>query len=237
MDALESTKARLQQCGLVMTGSTRLTNNTGYQLRYKTGEIVNVFDNGNIQVQGKNTSQTKALLGLNGTPASTNATSEHQQKASPTPRKVFVVYGHDKAARNELEAMLLRWGLEPLILDRLPSEGQTIIEKLEKYTTTEAISFGVVLATPDDEGYPVGNPEQKKYRARQNVILELGLLLGQLGRSRVAVLIKQQDSMEKPSDIHGVIYLSFKDSVSEVAVSLAREMATQGISISVDKLY
>ena len=48
--------------------------------------------------------------------------------------KVFVVYGHDTEAKTHLEAMLRRWGLEPLILDQLPSKGQTIIEKLEEYT-------------------------------------------------------------------------------------------------------
>ena len=32
------------------------------------------------------------------------------------PPKVFVVYGHDKGARTELEAMLRRWGLDPLTL-------------------------------------------------------------------------------------------------------------------------
>ena len=29
--------------------------------------------------------------------------------------------------------MLRRWGLKPVILDQLPSRGQTIIEKLENY--------------------------------------------------------------------------------------------------------
>jgi len=47
--------------------------------------------------------------------------------------------------------MLRRWGLEPLILDQLPSKGQTIIEKLEEYTA--GVGFAVVLATPDDEGH------------------------------------------------------------------------------------
>ena len=46
-------------------------------------------------------------------------------------RDVFVVYGHDENARTQLEAMLRRWNIEPLILDQLPSEGMTVIEKLE----------------------------------------------------------------------------------------------------------
>ena len=39
-----------------------------------------------------------------------------------------------------------------LFLDQLVSSGQTIIEKLEEYTSQ--VNFGIVLATPDDVGYP-----------------------------------------------------------------------------------
>ena len=76
--------------------------------------------------------------------------------------------------------MLRRWNCEPLILDQLPSEGQTIIEKLEKYASQE-VKFAVVLATPDDEGHAKGREDEKKFRARQNVVLELGPPVEQIG--------------------------------------------------------
>src|SRR5206468_2730877 len=112
-------------------------------------------------------------------------------------RRGFVVYGHDETCRTQLEAMLRRWGLEPLILDQLPTEGQTVIEKLEA-AIAEA-DFGVVLATPDDEGHRANHPDEKAYRARQNVVLELGMLLANLGRQNVAILVKTQENMERPS--------------------------------------
>ena len=90
-----------------------------------------------------------------------------------------------KDARNQLETMIRRWGLEPLILDQLPSRGQTIIEKLEKCTND--VGFGIVLATPDDEGHRRDHPDEKIFRARQNVVLELGMLLKDLGRQKVAI--------------------------------------------------
>jgi predicted nucleotide-binding protein len=131
--------------------------------------------------------------------------------------------------------MLRRWGLEPLILDQLPSEGQTIIEKLEKYTGE--VDFAVVLATPDDEGHRAGRADEKKARARQNVVLELGMLLAKLGRQRVAVLLKDQKEMERPSDIHGLIYIPFKDDlIKEGGVLLAKELAAAGYEIDVRKL-
>ena len=73
-------------------------------------------------------------------------------------------------------------------------------------------------------------------RARQNVVLELGMMLAKLGRKNVAILMKQQDKMERPSDIQGLIYIPFKDSVTDGAVLLAKEMSAQGYTIDIGKL-
>ncbi|OIR25044.1 hypothetical protein BGC33_05290 [Bathymodiolus thermophilus thioautotrophic gill symbiont] len=131
--------------------------------------------------------------------------------------------------------MLRRWGLEPLILDQLPSQGQTIIEKLESYAAD--VQFAVVLATPDDMGHRAEHSDESTYRARQNVVLELGMLLSQLGRKKVAVLLKDQENMERPSDIQGLIYIPFKDNLEhDAGLLLAKEMAAQGYNVDVAKL-
>jgi predicted nucleotide-binding protein len=36
------------------------------------------------------------------------------------------------------------------------------------------VRYAVVPATPDDEGHPRSKPDEKRFRARQNVVLELG---------------------------------------------------------------
>ena len=194
-------KDALRKAGHDIKDESRLPNNTGVKLQLTNGAIVNCFDSGKYTIQGKNLDVvTKAL--------SKNSDKAPVSHCSTTSNKVFVVYGHDTVVRNELEATLRRWGVDPIILDQLPSEGTTLIEKLEKYYPK--VGFAVVLATPDDEAYPKGKPDEKKYRARQNVVLELGLLLAHLGRSKVAILLKDQDIMERPSDIHGLIYIPFK---------------------------
>jgi predicted nucleotide-binding protein len=81
--------------------------------------------------------------------------------------------------------------LEPVILQNLPIAGDTIIEKLESNID---VKYACVLLTPDDEGYRAGNDNEKKLRARQNVILELGMFLVRLGRKRVAILHKELGS-------------------------------------------
>jgi predicted nucleotide-binding protein len=227
---LDEVLAAAGSAGYEVESQDRTGNDDGHCVRFKTGEIVNVFDSGRLSYQGKNQSKMRAVLeGSAGSPSSSN-------RSSTAGSKVFVVYGHDDNARTQLEAMLLRWGYEPLILDQLPSEGQTVIEKLEKYTNDNLIGFGVVLATPDDVGYASGKEDEKLSRARQNVVLELGMLLSKLGRSRVAILLKDQADMERPSDIQGLIYIPFTDSVEETKVMLAKEMGNQGLSIDVSKL-
>lgn len=202
----------------------------GVQFIFRNGARVTVYDKGTVTPQGQHVERVKTILGL-GAPTSSVAAVP---TTMATRRKVFVVYGHDNDCRTQLEAMLRRWDLEPLILDQLPSEGQTIIEKLEKHTS-EA-NFCVILATPDDIGYRAGHEDEKAYRARQNVVLELGMMLAKLGRRNVAILLRQQENMERPSDIQGLIYIPFKDSVKDGSVLLAKEMAAQGYKIDVSKL-
>ena len=149
-------------------------------------------------------------------------------------RNVLVVYGQDERALAELDAMLRRWQVEPLILGHVPFEGQTVIEELEHYR--EGAAFGVVLATPDDEGHRRGRPDEKLPRVRQNVVLELGMLLASpgLGRRRIAILLK--DAMERPSDIEGLTYIGFRDSVTEAGTELAKELTRNGIPIAIHNL-
>jgi predicted nucleotide-binding protein len=227
---VDDAKRLLTEAGIQVHSEERLGNDTGMQLRCDGDSIVNLYDSGSVVVQGKNQKRVREVLNV---PAAARKPAGGTTIASAK-TQVFVVYGHDSSARTQLEAMLRRWGLEPLILDQLPSEGQTIIEKLESYTSE--VGFAVVLATPDDEGNRVDHADEKAFRARQNVVLELGMMLSKLGRKRVAILIKQSEKMERPSDIQGLIYVPFKEDVKETQVVLAKEMSAQGYKISVSNL-
>jgi predicted nucleotide-binding protein len=226
---------RLKTAGLQINSVERLGNDTGWQIRLSSGAIVNCFDSGNVNCQGRSPEAARAALGLEVAAASTAPSGLGQPAVIETSRpKIFVVYGHDPVARAQLDAMLRRWQLEPLILDQLPSGGQTIIEKLD-HLRQEA-HFAVVLVTPDDVGHGKDKPEEKAFRARQNVVLELGMMLAHLGRSRVAILMKSDVKMERPSDIQGLLYMPFKDDVEEAKVTLVKEMAQQGIQVDMKRL-
>lgn len=185
----------------------------GKMLRLSNGGIINCYNTGSHVIQGKAQDAVKEIL---------------EDSATCDNKKIFVVYGHDEIARTQLEAMLRRWDLDPIILDQQASGGQTIIEKLEEYAAD--VGYAIILATPDDEGKAKSESSYKS-RVRQNVVLELGMFLAKLGRNRVAILWKEATDFEKPSDIQGLIYIPFKDKVDDVSVSLIRELSRQGYKI------
>lgn len=190
----------------------------GKSIRLSNGGIINCYNSGSHTVQGKAQDDVKTVI---------------EGGATTDSRKVFVVYGHDEIARTQLEAMLRRWDLDPIILDQQASGGQTIIEKLEEYGAD--VGYAIVLATPDDDGKAKAEATYRS-RVRQNVVLELGMFLAKLGRNRVAILLKEAADFEKPSDIQGLIYIPFQNKVDEVSISLIRELARQGYKIDTARI-
>lgn len=144
---------------------------------------------------------------------------------------IFVVHGHDTETREQLELILHRLGLEPFVLQNSDGGGKTIIESLEHMIGKNAASsFGIVLMTPDDLGYAKSaGAEEAKGRARQNVILEMGMLLASLTRERVAIL--QKGFVERPSDVDGILYIPFNDHVREAVPKLVGRLNAAGIKL------
>jgi predicted nucleotide-binding protein len=143
-------------------------------------------------------------------------------------RKVFVVHGHDVAARQSVARFLEKLNFLPIILSERPNQGRTIIEKFE---SNADVGFAVVILTPDDEGSTRGTPPLP--RARQNVILELGYFIGKLGRSRVCAL--KAPGVEIPSDILGVVWTDY-DNVEHWKQGLAKELQAANYDIDWNKI-
>lgn len=205
----------------------------GIQFRCSAGEIFTVYKSGKLLIQGEKTKLAEALRAGKtsgserlGSSAIAEQPVEVGTAVGPD-RQVFIVYGHDTASRDALELLLRRMGLDPIVLQNLPAAGDTIIEKLERYLGEHGdVGYACALLTPDDEGHKAGFSQEKKYRARQNVVLELGMVLARLGRRRVAILHKE--SVELPSDIAGLIYISFKERPDEVKMKLFQELRNAG---------
>ena len=215
----------------------------GAQICLSGGTKVSCYDSGKTVVQGPGSPERNlAAAVVNGgsgvVVGSPVAGSIAQDGSAPAAAltgigepKVFVVYGHDTQSRDALELMLLRMNIKPVILANMAPDGKTIIEALIANTD---VPYAVVLLTPDDEGNRVNYPGEKKFRARQNVVLELGMFLSKLGRERVAILHK--GNLELPSDINGLIYISFSSSVQEAKNKLAASLQKAGFYIDIEHL-
>jgi predicted nucleotide-binding protein len=149
-----------------------------------------------------------------------------------TSRRVFVVHGHDDAVKQNVARTLERLGLEPIILHEWPDKGRTIIEKLEAHTD---VGYAVVLMTPDDRGGPKDQPpDSYRFRARQNVLVELGVFLGKLGRSNVVVIYHPE--VEMPSDYDGVLFKKWDGPDGGWRFELAKEINAAGIPVDLNRL-
>ena len=157
-------------------------------------------------------------------------------ESDPAATRVFLVHGHDEVAREQLERILMIFGLEPFVLQNTAGDGLTIIEALERQIGREPeAKFGIVLMTPDDVGYAKASGVDKADdRARQNVVMEMGMLLSSLTREKVVVLVKGH--VELPSDAHGIIYLHFNTHVKEKATQLAERLSKAGFEITPEKI-
>lgn len=142
--------------------------------------------------------------------------------------KAFVVHGHDEGTKEKTARFLEKLNLKPIILSECGGI-DSIIKKIEMYSD---VSFAVVLLTPDDEGKKVGTSEFQN-RARQNVILELGYFIAQLGTENVFVLKK--GNIELPSDFDGIMYISL-DNGDTWKMKLAKEIKFIGIDVDLNKI-
>ena len=156
--------------------------------------------------------------------------SNSQGDKQPKSNKVFVIHGRDNNLKNEVKALLTEVGLKPIILSEQPSEGQTIIEKFEQHAD---VGFAVALLTPDDLGSKIDEREQT-FRARQNVIFELGFFVGKLGRKHVCALTKDPN-IEIPSDYSGVIYIDLSQAPAWKN-ELVRELRHAGLNADANNL-
>jgi predicted nucleotide-binding protein len=151
--------------------------------------------------------------------------------------KVFVVYGHDHEMQETVARLLERQGLEAVLLHEQANEGRVLIQKVEDHSTA---GFAIVLLSPDDESRPMkrekGVKEKPRPRARQNVVLELGLCIGKLTRKRVFILYRPGPNFEFPSDMEGMMRSEYHSPKGNWRNDLIKEMKACGYKVTTEKL-
>jgi predicted nucleotide-binding protein len=207
---LEELQTAMNDAGI--TGAWKEESGGKHCFRSKDGGVLNWWPGtGTAQIQGQVDAKMaleQALAGAAKAPA-----AKPIQPIKPQ-RQIFIVHGHDTDARDQLELALRRLGLEPFVLMNTSGGGKTIIEALEgKIGRDYSSDFGIVLMTPDDVGYAKKDGSARaEPRARQNVILETGMLLSSLTRERMAIVVKGH--VELPSDLQGIIRFGYNEHVN-----------------------
>ncbi|MCP4490253.1 MAG: nucleotide-binding protein [Gammaproteobacteria bacterium] len=218
----------------------------GHQIRTNEGAIVNWYSStGKVVIQGKKPVKDKLTEAWNSYTGDASAPITHPcgveeaqephapQNPASANKKVFLVHGHDTAAREQLELVIHKLGLNPFVLANTGGGGLTIIEALEAEigTNNNQARFGIVLMTPDDMGYSKEDgADNTQARARQNVVLEMGMLISAVGRGNVAILKKGH--IEVPSDAQGILYIPFNDHVKETVPKLADRLRAAGFVLN-----
>jgi predicted nucleotide-binding protein len=156
------------------------------------------------------------------------------------PDSVFLVHGHDNAALSEMEAYLTDLGVKSFILSRVGGSAQSLLQKFLKSATDAR--FAIVILSSDDFGasriqYDANGVGDRalQFRARQNVILELGFFYGLLGWENVFVLFRSPDKVypnfERPSNIDGAVFDSM-DASGLWRESLAQKLREAGFRLT-----
>ena len=105
----------------------------------------------------------------------------------------------------------------------------TLMEAL--VTEASAFDFAVLVFTPDDS---VTSRTRKRFAPRDNVILELGLFIGCIGRKRTIVVRPDGENLQIPSDLSGLVTAKYevdKDArraVSSAAFDIKEHIARHG---------
>ncbi len=121
-----------------------------------------------------------------------------------TPRVQPVVFiacsSETLALAQEIQAM---YAYDPFVVeiwvDGVFNVSKTPIEDLTSLVAR--IDFAIVLITPDDK---IHSRKQDSFGPRDNVIFELGLTIGALGRERTVMLVPRGVDVKIPSDLLGV---------------------------------
>lgn len=127
--------------------------------------------------------------------------------------RLMVVHGRSPD-REQLKIILDELGSDSVVVADSFDAGQVIPQAFMR--DAAGVDGAIVLLTPDDQVAAARDssgelmaPGEPKWRARQNVILEIGWFWGRLGLDRTLLLFKEE--IEEPSDLHGVFHASYRD--------------------------
>ncbi|WP_029513732.1 TIR domain-containing protein [Mycoplasmopsis primatum] len=143
--------------------------------------------------------------------------------------KVCVLCGASKLPKTELEKYLYQWGIEHVISQNETNNGNHILNGV--LNDFNKCNYSIALLANDDfiTINNIGEESIAEKRARQNVILEIGMWIAKKGIDRL-FLIKQKGTVI-PSDLHGILYKEFSESIDEIEKDIFKQLKEAGFEI------
>jgi predicted nucleotide-binding protein len=143
-------------------------------------------------------------------------------------RKVLILHGPDEEKMALIADFLKKLDLEPLFPEDAAGQGMSLLEKYKQY---EDVVFAIAFLTGDDMGYPQGEEEESRPRPAQNVIFELGFLMGRLEPNLVCALY--EEGLDLPSEFKGSILIPYDEGgMWRLLVARALKMARVDVDLN-----
>ena len=135
--------------------------------------------------------------------------------------KVFIAHGGKSGALDKLCDFLTNLGVQPLVVEELPTKGMFVDDKVKKYQ--QEADCAIILAT----GGGIIEEKTGKQHPRLNVIDELARLRVVFPKKTILLL---EQKIELPSNVSGIAYERFtRQSMDRVFIAIARELKEFGI--------
>jgi hypothetical protein len=145
-------------------------------------------------------------------------------------KPILFLHGRDETARQTVSRYFEAIGVAPLVL-REATVGDAASAGEELARLAAQAKFAVVLLTPDEVGYPAGQPGEKRSRPAQTLVLELGYIAAKLGTDKVLVLT--QGNLDIPTNVLGINIVVI-DNHEGWKMRLARELRSAGFQIDLN---
>ncbi len=135
--------------------------------------------------------------------------------------KVFIAHGGKSGALDKLCDFLTNLGVQPLVVEELPTRGMLVDDKVKKYQ--QEADCAIILAT----GGGIIEEKTGKQHPRLNVIDELARLRVIFPKKTILLL---EQKIELPSNVSGIAYERFtRQSMDRAFIAIARELKEFGI--------
>jgi len=163
--------------------------------------------------------QKYELLGMGEKPSTIEVPPEDVLRVvSP---KAFIAHGGRSGVLDKLREFIEALGLEPLVVELLPSKGMSVDDKVNNYI--KDADCGIVLATRGG----IIDKKSKKQHPRLNVIDEFERLRAVFPDKTILLLEK---GVDLPSNISSLTYEPFaRQSMDRAFIAIARELTAFGI--------